>query len=92
MTHRNTGSAERLCQSCSRHRNQKRRLTGAILVAHEEHKVGGAPGASMGSSGASRHHDISIVATILALSSEIKIKETTLDRLLGAHVDAYIER
>ena len=81
MTHRNTGSAERLCQSCSRHRNQKRRLTGAILVAHVEHKVGGAPGASMGSSGASRHHDISIVATILALSSEIKTKETTLDRL-----------
>ena len=61
--------------------SSQRRLTGATLVAHEEHKVGGAPGASMGSSGASRHHDMSIVATILALSSEIKIKETTLDRL-----------
>ena len=50
-------------------------------MAHEEHKVGGAFVASMGGSGASRHHDLSIVATILALSSEIKIKETTLDRL-----------
>ena len=55
-------------------------MTGAILVAHEEHNVGGAPGASRVVAELLATM-ISIVATILALSSEIKLKETTLDRL-----------
>ena len=65
--------------SPSQHSSQ-RRLTGAILVAHEEHKVGGAPGASRVVAELLATM-ISIVAAILALSSEIKLKETTLDRL-----------
>ena len=76
------GDSDRFTQTRqhpSQHSSQ-RRLTGAILVVHEEHKVGGAPGASRVVAELLATM-ISIVATILALSSEIKLKETTLDRL-----------